>query len=527
MLPPAAPSGGDDADADADAEQVAASALRVLLRHSARPPSQWLLARAACVCRAWRAEAAAPEHNAVLRFSRRDGDAPAAAMQHVIARLLERHAAHVQILIAPPCACLHAVAPLLPPGVSLPRLRRVEERGMALAGPRGAHVARAALLRAAPLLTEWRVNTPGDNTPGGADADEADAALDALPHVLWAAFQAISGDSLSDAARAARGLLSPGPRAAAWVNGSALCAAGLPSLAALTPLLPLLKGTLYESYGTARLLTLTGMSAEYAPVVAHTAQAVALARRGGDPGTGVFVSRRPLTLLHDAALAGSVPACVALLRGGADALGVSDGGGCALGAAADELRELLLFSQHARTPRLGARTERHAFEPPLHAAIISRLLLFRLLRADALARHGAAATAAALDTHHAGAHDADDTLRDIMQASPSRAPFPIGMMAALLAADAKRHGTAAAVVEMASNDGVGIHAEAFAMLAHGDAAAARRACVRAILVAFAPAAVVTAALAWLLLVRVLRAHVLVGAMAHMMRRVLLPNRDGS
>ncbi len=133
---------------------TACAALRVLLCHLL-PAPQRLLASVTCACRAWREEAARPEHHRVMLFDHEV--AGAASLQ--LARVLERNAAHVEELRA--SFALDALVAMLSPAAAFSRLALVHEGGGvaddAALLSRPALLARARLLHAAPLLTRWRV----------------------------------------------------------------------------------------------------------------------------------------------------------------------------------------------------------------------------------------------------------------------------------------------------------------------------------------------------------------------------------
>jgi hypothetical protein len=388
----------------------AAAGFVALLRHLASTPSRAasprLLARASCVCRAWRDEARAPAHARVLRFEADEADARGA---HAVCALLERHAADVEELRAP--FSLAAAVQLLSPHVALPRLALVlEVDEHARTRP---HATFHPLLRAAPALACWRVWPHVDN---------------AVHPLLAAAFDACSRDgSIAQAEHSTRGLLSPGRRLQdADAPLTALCLP--PGAAALLSVLPSVHAYCPD-HTAARVAQLLELPQPRARALCATmCEPIPAGATSPPPGSAaagvaatIAAARRRSTLLHAAVSAANACTAAVLLRAGADPLasprddkGVAQP--CALAAAAAELNELIL---------LCAALSRHATDNPglqaLLPAVSAHMVLYALLRSVALERHGADATTAALPPPRVLAALEDDSAQ----------PFPLSVLAVL------------------------------------------------------------------------------------------------
>jgi hypothetical protein len=394
-----------------DDDDSAAAGFTALLQHLASSPSHVasprLLARASCVCRAWRDEARAPAHARVLRF---EADEAGARRAHAVCALLERHAAHVEELHAP--FPLAPALQLLSPHAALPRLALVLEEDE-LAHKRAPALFHA-LLRAAPALARWRV---APNIPNAA------------PAIVCAAFDGCSRSrSVAHAERATCGLLSPGrPLLDADAPLTALCLP--PGSNALLSVLPAVHR--YNPDHTAsRVAQLLALPAERAHALCATmCEPIPEGLTSPLPGSAaagvaatIAASRRRSTLLHAAVGAANASTAAVLLRAGADPLAAPRDGACgeaaqpcALHAAAAELSELVSLC--------GALGRDATDTPGFHAllpAVSARLVLFLLLRSAALERHGGAATACALPLPPRALAALDDD---------SALPFPLSVLA--------------------------------------------------------------------------------------------------
>jgi hypothetical protein len=375
-----------------------AQGLRQLLLHLRGHPvlTARLLARAACVCRAWRAEAGAGEHHAVLRF---DGDADSAACSYALVQLVTRHANVIEALHVPfPLASRLEEA--LPPDTRFPRLQLVAEACGAASVSHHAPAPPAATLARAPALTVWH------RTPGGAAVD-----TNHVPHALAAGLMAAVRAEVTQQRRfvfqrnallamedALRPLLTPrrNPVLGAFMSTRA----PPPGLGALQVILhrvltsSRLEGVAYLQQRVAALGAVPSAAGFFFPGV--TVHSYVL----GDDGALLAAPAR-VTLLRLAATSvrPSLTACAVLLRAGADPLAsaANEPGGSAadvsaLAAAAADAVELCAFARHIRFP--GACDV--ASGNLVIGEALQRLPVFWLLVHVAAARHGRAAVDAAL-----------------------------------------------------------------------------------------------------------------------------------
>jgi hypothetical protein len=371
---------------------AAAAAYRVVLSHlgsSAAVCTERQLARAACVCAAWRLEAGVPEHHAVMRFQ-------GPASRDVVARELVRHAAVVTELHA--TFLLRDLGAALPPDAHFPRLTRVVE----CCAPPSAEAAPPphAVLRAAPLLTRWRTGAKPPPAPR----------VDGMPSAMAAALrEAADAEALS-----LQGIFTPARGAAgARVRDRALPpgAAGLLRLLAhaaqsgvgspiydpdaakhfLDDDAPFTcdddedgeeRPSALASFGYIMERLAEQDEEELAdtadfflhPLFAATALSEALRQR-----------RAARTLLHAAVERASVAVVAVLLRHGADPL--AGDGASALARCALDVSELVTYAEVAKprdeSPSMAA----------LHAAVEEQLAVYWLLVRAATARHGSEAVA--------------------------------------------------------------------------------------------------------------------------------------
>jgi hypothetical protein len=441
---------GDRAGAAAEASAHAAG-LRALLLHLASPavfPSQRLLARCACVCRAWRDEAALPAHNRVLLFE----DA-AAADANSIARLIERHAAHVEGIHASRSQ-LTLAATLLAPDALLPRLLYVREAG--IPGSPVTPEAAAALLRAAPLLSRWE------------PALMPFAAVNLVPAVLCAMFGAVVGDEEFAAtpvrvmAHATRGLLSPA-RSALFLHAFVHADYTGPEVSALAPLLH--DAETPPELSAFIAVRLQALSTPYLP---HWFPNQFLSPfMWGLRGALTRPRMAERTLLHHAVSGGNVGAAAVLLRAGADPLAGHPSRISALHAAAAALLELQRAADAVPENRTVGKLVSCLVRP-----IARRLSVFRLLRAEAVRRHGVAAVQAALESALAGAASALPSEHQCKLLT--LCPFIVNVLLSALAhpvlsASAVTRNNACANAPYTAQ----LH-EARAYVSHGDARAAAR-----------------------------------------------------
>jgi hypothetical protein len=401
---------------------TAAAAFRVVLTHlrgGAAACTERQLARAACVCAAWRDEAGAPEHHAVMRFTSPAGAPPVS--RDVVARVLVRHADAVTELHA--TFLLRNLGAALPPGAHFPRLARVVER---CTPPASAAVLRTMpqllnLIRAAPRLAHWLT---GEETAAartdclpsalaGAAAAAADAEARTLPWPLAAR-------GIVTAAASLHGLFTPSRTAAAMrvhdralppgaagllrlLTHAAQRGAGSPSYDpdALKHLwwendAPQIDHDDGEDDGDAHASALAGFDYIMGRLAAQSGKSEEALSEAADftrhPRSAAAalgeVLRQPRvarTLLHAAVERASVALVAVLLRHGADPLQGGDDN--ALARCTLDTCELIRYAELAQ-PRDGSPSM-----AALHAAAEEQLAVYWLLARAAAARHGSEAIA--------------------------------------------------------------------------------------------------------------------------------------
>jgi hypothetical protein len=389
--------------APADSNAAAGAAFRVVLCHlrganALRTERQ--LARAACVCTAWRDEAGASEHHAVMRFP-----GPPVS-RDVVARLLVRHAGVVTELRA--TFLLRDLGAALPPDAHFPRLTRVVE---CCAPSASAAPPPHAMLRAAPRLAQWLTGTklPRINSVAYALADAlTDAAVagdaqEPTASLEWRGSAIVIASAMLDSR-----LFTPS-RAAADARVSAQMlppgAAGLLHMADAAahhflrrveepgPLDDCLLWMCHPGYRytLSRLAALSGASVQHVEEGVHPLfmsprrMSEALKRN-----VTVLMPHAERTLLHLAVTLGQVAAVAMLLHQGADPLdsGSGDGDGeqqCSpLVQAGTDTAECLAFAEHT------------SYAQSDLSKASDQLAVFWLLARVTAARHGDAALAAAL-----------------------------------------------------------------------------------------------------------------------------------
>ena len=386
-----------------DASDVdAMAAYRVLLCHVPEMATQRYLARAACVCVAWRNEAHADAHNATMRF---DKDGP-----HVV-HALRRCAAVVQELHVP--LLLYD----LPAGVCFPRLTLVNEYALVADVVARAPTALAAL-RVAPRLHRWLLRGCADAVPAarskalqdGIDAERVECCLG-----LRCCIPAV--------AKAMRGLLPPARHDVDVHACVTSCSppAGTGVLFMILDDLPSRQAvTTYESDGWFRHEIVDAFYARQHSYISSRMETllqpvpVGARFRNSDlllmaPPTMRAAQMDSAvewrhTLLHQAVASASLGAAAVLLRAGADPMQPPDGaaefqnavnlGGSALSLAVAAVSELLLYADQlgvddggggAWLVQLAVR-----LAPARRAAPHAVAMLWLLGRA-AVARHGAEA----------------------------------------------------------------------------------------------------------------------------------------
>jgi hypothetical protein len=398
------------------------------------------LARAACVCVAWRDEASLDEHNQEMLFD----------VTRPVAHALRRCASAVQTLRASWPA--HA----LPDGVCFPRLVRVVEcdsiydYSSAIRFKAEYSTKVLAALRAAPRLQHWLLEH------GYPIAMTTDLVPVVLSHALREAVDAERAACrrlrlhccIPAVVDAMRGLLPPERDVDVHARFRAVGTHMRPGRRVLERLLndlPPRETFRWSLWGFAQLKRQEYL--ENTPTCAYNERQHAYISRRMEALDRAAQTATNITLLHQAVADGSLGAAAVLLRAGADPLRPADDaatgcGSSALALAAAEVSELLAYAD--RLPHddagLGSPLSRLAVRmAPARSAAPCAIAMLWLLGRAAVARHGDAAIAAAMPP----------AVLAVLRAAPHAvpglslggrvAPFGIARAARALLADAEAY----------------------------------------------------------------------------------------